>query len=590
MRTDFTGYVLAMRDNSLTIKIAVVLTIFALLFAQGVSVVSAEKRGLSVKPKVPDIPGSGATTDSTTEGRKVLRALIIGIDRFRDGKIRELRYCRKDADGLAALVSDRRYIPFDRVELTTLLDHQATKEKVRACFEDLGRISALQDTVIVYFSSHGIQQDQGDAYWVLHDSRVDQKAHNKNQLRVDPETALEQSDIARLLNRIRARRLVVLVDACFSAATVISYPRGKGFTSPKVKNPFGGFKGEGRLFITASEGTQEAAELPQLGHGVFTYFLLEGLKGKADSNLDNVVELWEIWQYLDKKVTDVARGAGCDQRPTISSVHLTHGFPLTTYPLGDVQTSDSVSGKPDHATGKPPLTEWVAINRNAQEPFRVSPAEVTNRQFLGFLRANPNWRKDRIPSQFHDGDYLRHWPDPGAYPKALADHPATYISWFAAKAYAEWAGGRLPSELEWTIAASGPEEGNPQSGVFQPRLYPWGNQWNPALCNHRSGANSGTAPANAFERGGSLWPGGVIYNLSGNAWEWCRDWVFAYSTPSGKRGIAVAPVGADKKPSLNRLIKGGSFLADRLGCMVPSKVWADPRLCAEDGGFRVVRE
>jgi len=590
MGVDFTGSGLAMRDKSLTSKIVVVLMLFALFFAAGASFVSAEKRGISVKPKAPDILSSDATSVPTTEGPKVLRALIIGIDRFQDRKIRELRYCRKDADGLAALVSDRRYIPFDRVEVTTLLDRQATKEKVQACLEDLGRRSAPHDTVIVYFSSHGIQQDQRDAYWVLNDSRVDLKAYHKHQLRVDTETALGQSDIARLLNRIRARRLVVLVDACFSAAMVISYPRGKHFISPKVKNPFGGFKGEGRLFITASEGTQEAAELPQLGHGVFTYFLLEGLKGKADSNLDNVVELWEIWQYLDERVTDVDRGAGCDQRPTISSVHLTHGFPLTTYPLGDVQTSDSISGKSDYGADKPPLTEWVAINRNAQQPLRVSPTEVTNRQFLDFVRANPNWRKDRIPSQFHDGDYLRHWPDPGAYPKALADHPATYISWFAAKAYAEWAGGRLPSELEWIIAASGPEDGNPQSGAFQPRLYPWGNQWNPALCNHRNSTNPGTAPADAFEQGGSLWPGGVIYNLSGNAWEWCRDWVFAYVTPSGTRGIVVVPVGADKKPSLNRLIKGGSFLADRLGCMVPSKVWADPRLCAEDGGFRVVRE
>ena len=590
MIMDFTESALAMHKKAFIYKLVVLLVIVALLFATRVLVVSADERGISVRPKSRDMPGSAAALDSTAEGGRVLWALIIGINRFEDGKIRELRYCRSDADSLTALISDRRYTPFDRVEATTLLDHEATRERVRAELQDLGRRSTLKDTVIVYFSSHGIQQDQGEAYWVLHDSRVDMEAYNRRRLRVDPETALEQLEITRLLNGIRARRLLVLVDSCFSAATVISYPRGKNFKAPKVRNPFDSFKGEGRVVITASEGTQRAAELPSLGHGAFTYFLLEGLKGKADSNLDNVVELWEIWQYLDKKITDTVHNAGGKQHPTISSVHLTHGFPLTTYPLGDVQTLEALPGKSDHTTVEPSGAEWVTIKRDAGRPLRISSTEITNRQFLNFVRANPKWRKDRIPEHYHDGDYLRHWPGPDTYPKGLDNHPATYVPWFAAKAFAEWAGARLPSEAEWTTAASGGKGSASQAGGSPTRLYPWGNKWNPALCNHRSGTNPGTAPVHAFERGGSLWTDGVIYNLSGNAWEWCNDWVFEYATHSGTKEFVAEPVGADKRPALNRLIKGGSFQADRLGCMISSRVWADPRLCAEDGGFRVVRD
>jgi len=590
VRMDFTESVLEKRKETLTSKIVVLFMIFALFFANGVLTVSADEKGVSVKPKDRAMPGSATELDSAVEGERVLRALIIGINRFQDGKIRELRYCRSDADSLTALLSDQRYIPFDRVEATTLLDHEATKERVRAALENLGRKSAPQDTVIVYFSSHGIQQDQGEAFWVLHDSRVDMEAFNRRRLRVDPETALEQSEITKLLNGIRARRLLVLVDSCFSAATVISYPRGKNFKAPKVRNPFAGFKGEGRVVITASEGTQRAAELPSLGHGAFTYFLLEGLKGKADSNLDNVVELWEIWQYLDKKVTDAVHKEGAEQRPTISSVHLTHGFPLTTYPLSGIQTPDALPEKPGYATGEPPGAEWVTINRDVGRPFQISPTEITNRQFFDFVMANPKWRKDRIPGHYHDGDYLRHWPGPDTYPKELEDHPVTYVSWFAAKAFAEWTGARLPSESEWTTAASGGKGSASRTGASSSQLYPWGSKWNPALCNHRNGTDPETASVRAFEQGGSLWPDGVIYNLSGNAWEWCNDWVFEYSTPSGTKEFVVAPVGANKKPAINRLIKGGSFLADRLGCMISSTVWADPRLCAEDGGFRVVRD
>ena len=577
-------------NKTLTIKIVFLLMIFALSFATGVLIVSADDKGINGGLKDRAVPGPPAALDSAIKGERVLRALIIGINRFQDGKIRELRYCRSDAEGLTTLVSDRRYTPFDRIEATTLLDHEATRGRILAALENLGKRSSPKDTVIVYFSSHGIQQDQGEAFWVLHDSRVDMKAYNRRQLRVDPETALEQSEITKLLNGIRARRLLVLVDSCFSAATVISYPRGKNFKAPKVRNPFDSFKGEGRVVITASEGTQRAAELPSLGHGAFTYFLLEGLKGKADNNLDNVVELWEIWQYLDKKVTDAVRKEGAEQRPTISSVHLTHGFPLTTYPLNGIQTPVVPPEKPVHGTGETPDAEWVTITKDPGMPLRVSPTEITNRQFLDFVMANPKWRKDRIPEHYQDGDYLRHWPGPETYPKELEDHPVTYVSWFAAKAFAEWAGARLPSESEWTTAASGVKGSVSKTGVSLTRLYPWGNTWNPALCNHRSGTDTGTATVHAFEQGGSLWPGGTIYNLSGNAWEWCNDWVFEYSTPAGTKKIVVVPVGVNKKPALNRLIKGGSFLADRLGCMIDSRVWADPRLCAEDGGFRVVRD
>jgi formylglycine-generating enzyme required for sulfatase activity len=587
---DFRGSELAVRNKTLTIKIVFLLMIFALLFATTVLVVSADDKGINGRPKDRAVPGSPAALDSAVEGERVLRALIIGINRFQDGKIRELSYCRSDADGLTALVADRRYTPFDRVEATTLLDREATKERVRAALEDLGRTSDPQDTVIVYFSSHGIQQDQGEAYWVLHDSHVDMGAYKSNRLRVDPETALVQSEITRLLNGIRAKRLLVLVDSCFSAATVISYPRGKSFKSRKVKNPFDSFKGEGRVVITASEGKQMAAELPQLGHGAFTYFLLEGLKGKADSNFDNVVELWEIWQYLDKKVTDAVHNAGGDQRPTISSVHLTHGFPLTTYPLNASQVAASIPGKTDPSAGETPGPGWVTINRKTGRPLYMSPTETTNRQYLDFVTANPKWRKDRIPIHYQDGDYLKHWPVPNAYPKGMDNHPVTYVSWFAAKAFAEWAGARLPLESEWTMGASGTEGSGPQTGRASNRLYPWGNHWNPAACNHRSNTHSRTAPVHSFEQGGSRWPDGVIYNLSGNVWEWCSDWVFEYTTPSGTRGIVVVPVGANKKPEINRLIKGGSFMADRVGCMIASKVWADPRLCAEDGGFRVVKD
>lgn len=558
---------------------------------------------------------SGESGPANQGGGKTLHTLIVGINRFKDSKIRELRYCRADAEAVNALLTDRRYSPFEDARVRMLLDEKATLASVKAELENLAQTVRPDDTVVVYFSSHGMQQDGNTSFWILHDSMVDMESYGMRDLRLQPKTGLEQSEINGLLNRIRARRMVVLVDCCFSAATVISFPRGEAFRSPPVKDPLAGFKGEGRVVITASKGDQLSTEAPGLGHGAFTYFLIEGLQGAADSNHDNVVELWESWQYLERKVTEAAKSQGNIQNPTISTIHLTHGFPLSTYPMA------ARPGYPAHAGGQAPdqnsqtgdagapavnvemgnddslQLKWINIAPDGHGRVAVSATEITNRQYLMFVKANGQWAKDRINPEWQDGDYLRHWPAPDRYPDGQDEYPVTYVSWFAAKAFAEWVGGRLPREVEWTTAAEGAPAGHARDTGMSQRLYPWGGQWNPNACNNRdsrigaSGNSSGTGVVNvtANEKGASVWPGCKIYNMAGNAWEWCDDWVFERKMAGGQKAIAVTPVGPDQPLALNRLIKGGSFLADRIGCMIASRTWADSRLCAEDGGFRVIR-
>ena len=111
----FTRSVLTGCRKALSYKIIPTLVMVTLLFAVKVSIAPADEKGISVRQKNQNMPGFEAPTDSTTKGRRILRAVIIGINRFQDSKIRELNYCRSDADALAALVSDQRYTPFDRV-------------------------------------------------------------------------------------------------------------------------------------------------------------------------------------------------------------------------------------------------------------------------------------------------------------------------------------------------------------------------------------------------------------------------------------------------------------------------------------------
>ena len=94
--------------------------------------------------------------------------------------------------------------------------------------------------------------------------------------------------------------------------------------------------------------------------------------------------------------------------------------------------------------------ERLSIEINS---FMLDATPVTNQLFLDFVKNHPKWQRDNIAALFHDGNYLKHWPQNNAYPDGQAEHPVTYVSWFAAREYCAAQGGRLPSLNEWEYAS-----------------------------------------------------------------------------------------------------------------------------------------
>jgi len=186
------------------------------------------------------------------------------------------------------------------------------------------------------------------------------------------------------------------------------------------------------------------------------------------------------------------------QSPTIIGKD---GAEMVLISAGEFQMGDgSIDEKPVHT---------VYLNA-----FYMDVYEVTNTQFKKFIDANPQWRKDRISRQYHDGDYLKDWNGDN-YPNGKGKHPVILVSWYAANAYAEWAGKRLPTEAEWEKAARGGLVG---------KKYPWGDNISHDYANY-SGTGGrdqwwkGTAPVGSFS------PNGYgLYDMAGNVKEWCLDW------------------------------------------------------------------
>jgi len=131
--------------------------------------------------------------------------------------------------------------------------------------------------------------------------------------------------------------------------------------------------------------------------------------------------------------------------------------------------------------------------------FLIDAHEVTNAEFARFLKASGYRAQCRT-------NFLKHWPG-GVMPRALADHPVAYVDLGDARAYARWAGKRLPTEPEWHRAAQG-DDG---------RAWPWGKEFDAARCN---GSGAGTTPVGSFSAGRS--PFGCD-DMAGNVWEWTES-------------------------------------------------------------------
>jgi helicase len=192
------------------------------------------------------------------------KGLFIGIDRYASPEINWLSCASRDATALHALFTDT--FGGDTAFLT---DAQATVTAIRERFEQLVA-SDPDDIVVIAFSGHGTETHELVAYDT---DRYDFDA-----------TAIPLTTLADWCARIPARRLLIILDCCFSGGMGAKALQVEGVPRdiPSVESKLNQISGQGRVILTASGPTEKAWESSRLGHGYLTLYLLEALQGPPE--------------------------------------------------------------------------------------------------------------------------------------------------------------------------------------------------------------------------------------------------------------------------------------------------------------------
>jgi uncharacterized caspase-like protein len=262
-------------------------------------------------------------------------ALVVGISRFTDSKIPRLHFTTADANAFAAELTDPAIGRFVPSHVRVLTNEQATTRNIKEGLNWIARQAAMNDVVVIYVATHGtprtIDTAGGANYLVTYDTQVSSAAGSDSAAGFDEDamfaTAYPMVELANAVaTRMKALRTAVILDTCYSGGAMRSDANAalanKGPSSQMLDRMAAG---TGRIVMSASGADEESLESPALGHGYFTYFLLQALKSGKGST-----PLGRMYGAVAQQVAQRAAADGSHQHPAISKSSADADFALGT--------------------------------------------------------------------------------------------------------------------------------------------------------------------------------------------------------------------------------------------------------------------
>lgn len=235
-------------------------------------------------------------------------AVVVGVSKYTEG-IQNLRFADDDARAFHEFLLSPRGGKFKPEHTRLLIDEQATSQALRDALWVFLRKAKQDDFVVFYFSGHGSSEPGGASdilYLLTHDADPERL----------PSTAFAFHDLERALQHyIASERVLIIADACHSGG--ITQPSLVAMKDSEAENELVyrylqelSDSAPGRAVFTASESNEKSREGKEWGdgHGVFTHYLLEAMRGKADSDRNGVVTLGEAIEFTRSKVQEATGG------------------------------------------------------------------------------------------------------------------------------------------------------------------------------------------------------------------------------------------------------------------------------------------
>lgn len=288
------------------------------------------------------------------------RAVVIGIANYL-GVPPLPATVLNDARDVSAILTSDAYCGYDLRNVSLLLDGDATLVRIREALGRVARFSDSDDTVAIFFSGHGaLLGDSDDPVSAILPVDCDGRKLDSS--------SLSETEFSAALQRIPARRLVVLIDACHSggAGSFKVQGRTKQQTLRFSEKSLGRLaQGAGRVLMASSRANETSLVLPGARNSVFTEHLLEILRGRGRTSGDGVIRVFDIFNHVAERVRRTVSGR---QHPIFKASDLEDNFPVA---LDRGGMKSDVSSSPSEST----LDIWERLGEIMPELYPMGPVD-----------------------------------------------------------------------------------------------------------------------------------------------------------------------------------------------------------------------